>query len=508
MSIAVTQQPGATRTKDTRAHDRSITDTVRSLRELRDAESWRAQVRASYTTGGARRDAPTRYYYARLVNRLRHVVHPGSRVLDIGCGDGGMLAAMKPSVGVGIDLVASHVESARHRHPHLRFETLAAENAATLGETFDYIILSQVLTEAYDVLALLRGLRPLCHDRTRLVIVTYSRAWQPAIRAVEWLGVKRAGPPQNWLPTDEVRNLLRLAGWSQVRQLGVTLAPVRVPWVSNWLNRYAAPLPGLQSLCLNHVLVARPVSHDVTASRPPESISVVVPARNEAGHIEQLLARMPNLAPRQEVVFVEGASTDDTWPVIQRAVAAYRGPWKLAAIRQTGTGKADAVRAAFARCTGEVLMILDADLSVPPEELVVFRDALASGTAEFVNGSRMVYPMDKNAMRFLNLLGNKFFGAVFTYLLSQRFRDTLCGTKVLRRSDYDRIAAGRDYFGDFDPFGDFDLLFGAARQNLQIVDVPVHYKARQYGDTNISRFRHGLVLLRMCLFAARKIKFV
>jgi glycosyltransferase involved in cell wall biosynthesis len=235
---------------------------------------------------------------------------------------------------------------------------------------------------------------------------------------------------------------------------------------------------------------------------------VVVPARNEAGHIGRLLARLPHLAPQQEVVFVEGGSTDDTWEVICRTVDAYRGPWKVRAFRQDGRGKADAVRRAFDLCAGQVLMILDADISVPPEELVVFRDCLERGKGELINGSRMVYLMDRKAMRFLNLLGNKCFGWIFTYLLAQRFRDTLCGTKVLRRSDYLRIAENRSYFGDFDPFGDFDLLFGAARLNLKIVDVPVHYKARTYGKTNISRFRHGLTLLGMCAFAARKIKFV
>lgn len=489
--------------------NRSVTDAVRSLRRLRDAETWRAQVRSCYTQNPQAIDvASNRFYYQRLVERLRHVIHPGARVLDVGCGNGAMLAALQPGVGVGIDLVPGHIQSARKRYPELRFEVMSAEDVADIGETFDYIVVSQVLTESYDVLALLRGLRRLCHDRTRLVVVNYSRLWQPAIRAMEWLGVKRVAPPQNWLPVDELRNLLELSDWETVRQLGATLAPLAIPVVSNLINRYAAPLPLMRSLCLNHILVVRPATQRHADPQPVRSVSVVVPARNESGHIRQLIARLPNLAPRQELIFVEGGSADDTWDVIQDAVAQYRGNWTLKAIQQPGEGKADAVRAAFDICTGDVLMILDADLSVPPEELVTFRDALAGGQAEFVNGSRMVYPKDKKAMRFLNLLGNKFFGAVFTYLLSQRFRDTLCGTKVLRRTDYERIKAGRSYFGDFDPFGDFDLLFGAARQNLKIVDVPVHYKARQYGDTNISRFRHGLILLRMCLFAARKIKFV
>jgi len=487
----------------------AVACTLEVLRRGREAETWRSRVRTSYRACAGRilrRRTP--YYLQRLIARLRHVIPPGASVLDIGCGRGDMLAALAPARGLGIDLVPEFIADAERRHPQCRFECARAEDLAQLAEKFDYIVISQTLAEVYDIVALLRGLLHVSHDRTRLVIVNDSRLWQPALRLAEWLRIKPPSPPKNWVPDDEVRNLLALAGWQLIRRTGVTLLPVRVPLLSGLVNRYVANLPVAQSLCLNHVLVARPVAAEVMRQEPPESISIVVPARNEAGHIRPLLDRLPHLAPRQEVIFVEGNSRDDTWQVIQDVVRDYRGPWTLRAIRQDGTGKGDAVRKAFHQASGDVLMILDADISVPPEELTAFRDALAAGHAEFVNGSRMVYPMDKRAMRFLNLLGNKFFGAVFTGLLAQRFRDTLCGTKVLRRADYQRIAAGRAHFGDFDPFGDFDLLFGAARLNLKIVDLPVHYQARTYGETNISRFRHGLMLLRMCAFAARKIRFV
>jgi len=173
-----------------------------------------------------------------------------------------------------------------------------------------------------------------------------------------------------------------------------------------------------------------------------------------------------------------------------------------------GKGKADAVRKGFNVATGEMLMILDADLTVPPEELPRFYDALVSRHGEFINGSRLVYPLQKQSMRFLNILGNKGFSLIFTYLLGQRFKDTLCGTKVLLRTDWDKIMSGRSYFGDFDPFGDFDMIFGAAKLNLKIVEVPVHYQDRTYGTTNIQRFTHGWILLRMSFFALRKIKLI
>jgi len=166
------------------------------------------------------------------------------------------------------------------------------------------------------------------------------------------------------------------------------------------------------------------------------------------------------------------------------------------------------VRLGFTRARGEVVLILDSDMGIAPEDIPKFVDALVRGKGEMVNGSRMVYPMEGEAMRFLNMLANKAFAYLFSWVLGQQVRDTLCGTKALYREDYERIAANRAFFGDFDPFGDFDLLFGAARLNLEIVDVAVRYHERRYGQTNISRFRHGWLLLRMSVFAARKLKFV
>lgn len=448
------------------------------------------------------------YYYERLKHRIAQLVPPGARVLDLGCGAGDMLAALQPSVGVGVDVSAAMVREARLRHPQYRFHQLAAEDVATFADTFDYIIISQTLGEIHDLVALFSALRKVCHARTRLIIAHDNRLWQPMLKLAEWLGMKRPTPEVNWIPSDEVEHLLSLAGFETIRAIGLTLLPVRIPFISNAVNRWIGNLPLLHHLGLNYILVARPLEPTGAPRRKPESVSIIVPARNESGHIAAIIERLPAVAPRQEVIFVEGGSRDDTWEVIQRAVAEYCGPFQLSCMRQDGKGKGDAVRKGFAAATGEVLMIFDADLGVPPEELPAFFSALADGKGEFINGSRMVYLMDKRAMRFLNLLANKTFGGIFTYLLSQRFRDTLCGTKVLHRRDYERIAKNRAHFGDFDPFGDFDLLFGAAKLGMKIIDLPVHYAARTYGETNISRFRHGWMLLKMCFVAATKLKFV
>jgi glycosyltransferase involved in cell wall biosynthesis len=240
----------------------------------------------------------------------------------------------------------------------------------------------------------------------------------------------------------------------------------------------------------------------------PASVSIIVPSRNEAGNVQAAIDRTPLLGSQTELIFVEGGSTDGTWETIQAAIKDYRGPLKLSAYQQPGKGKADAVRLGFAKATGDILMILDADLTVPPEDLPVFYDVIARGLGDYVQGTRLVYPMDPGAMRFLNKLGNMAFSQLFTYLLGQPIKDTLCGTKVLWRRDYERIVAGRALFGDFDPFGDFDLIFGAARLNLKIVEIPVRYRERVYGETNISRWKHGWLLLKMSGVAARKLRYV
>jgi SAM-dependent methyltransferase len=444
-----------------------------------------------------------------LVRALRARVPTGLHVLEIGCGTGDLLASLEPGRGVGIDLAQSAVDAARARHKDKRLTFVQGDGSdravlERVGGPFDVILLVNVVTELADIQGTFDALRHVCHERTRLLVYSYSRLWQPVFRLAELLRIKRRpAPGQSWVPPEEVRNLLGACGYEVVLGDSQILSPVALPFVSEILNRYVAHLPVLRRLVLLYGLSARPAP---LAHRDP-SVSVVVPCRNEQGHIRPLVDRLPSLPEGSEVIFVEGHSSDDTAGEIERVIAD-NPALPLRFFRQPGHGKGDAVRAAFARAQGEVLLILDSDMGVAPEDIPKFVELIASGRAQFANGSRMVYPMQGKAMRFLNMLANRFFAALFSWLLGQQVRDTLCGTKALWRDDYERIAAARSYFGEFDPFGDFDLLFGAARLGLHIRDVPVRYHARQYGSTNISRFRHGWLLLRMSSFAARKLLFV
>jgi glycosyltransferase involved in cell wall biosynthesis len=320
------------------------------------------------------------------------------------------------------------------------------------------------------------------------------------------VGWKTPAPTSNWLSHSDLHNLFDITGLQMVRFEDRLLLPLQVPGLSPLVNRYLAKLPLVQRFALYRFYALR--RRDSPATPRPLSVSVVVPTRNEAGNVADAIARTPVMGSSTELIFVEGGSTDGTWETIENAIKEYRGPLKLSAYQQTGKGKGDAVRLGFGKATGDVLMILDADLTVPPEELPVFYDVIARGLGDFVQGTRLVYPMQPGAMRFFNRVGNQAFSHLFTYLLQQPIKDTLCGTKVLRRRDYERLAAARHVFGDFDPFGDFDLIFGAARLNLKIVEIPVRYRERLYGSTNISRWKHGWLLLKMSAVAASKIKYV
>ena len=444
-----------------------------------------------------------RAYHGLIEALHRFLVAEGASVLEIGSGGGDLLAGLRPSRGLGVDVSPRMVELARERHPELEFVVDSGEEF-TRDEQFDYVLLSDLVPFAFDLEAVLRNVRQMTHDRSRLVVHSYSQLWRPLIRLAEVLKLKPRKPIRNWVTPADLRNLLELAGFEVVSTARRILLPKRIPLLSTFVNGFLANIWPLSHLSLTWWLVARPRSVDGTGAL---STTIVVPCRNEAGMIREIIERTPDLGPETELVFVEGGSTDGTRAEIERQIAAH--PERTISLHvQTGTGKGDAVRLGFARARNELLMILDADLTVAPEDLPKFYAAVADGHAEFANGSRLVYDLQPGAMQFLNVLGNKFFSSVFSTLLQQHVKDTLCGTKVLLKSDYEKIARSRSYFGDFDPFGDFDLLLGAGRHGLKIVDVPIRYHARTYGTTNISRFRHGLALLRMAAFAFWKFRVV
>jgi SAM-dependent methyltransferase len=459
--------------------------------------------RAFYDQRAPLRDREcARAYHDYLNRHYSFLVPPGLRVLELGCGLGDLLASVKPALGFGVDFSPEMIARAQPRHPGLTFFTAEAGEFKS-PEGFDYILLSDLLNDVPDVQAVLDHARTLAHPRSRLVANVFNNLWRPVLAVAEKLGLKSPTLQQNWLSRDDLANLLHLAGWEVIKTDARILWPLRTPLLAPLLNRWLAPL--FQHFCLTVFLVARP--RPAIPRDRHYRCTVVVPARNESGNIEAAVQRIPDMGLGTDILFIEGHSRDNTWEEIERVARAY--PHRhIQLLKQNSKGKGGAVREAFARATGDLLFVLDADLTMPPEQLPKFYEVARSGYADLVNGVRLVYPMEKQAMQFLNMIANKGFGLAFSWLLGQSIKDTLCGTKVLFRTDYELIANNRSYFGDFDPFGDFDLLFGAAKLNLRIIDLPIRYQARTYGETNIQRWRHGWLLLRMVGFAARRLKFI
>ncbi|MDZ7607516.1 MAG: glycosyltransferase [Cyclobacteriaceae bacterium] len=442
------------------------------------------------------------YFWNDIVRYCNYFIPDEDTVLEVGCGNGEMLSMMNGSKKVGIDFSPEMISRAKKSYPGIDFyEQDAGE--IDLPLKFDTIVLTHATGYFVDVLRVFNSLKSVCHPKSHIIINYYNFQWEPLLLFGEWIGVKQKTPKQNWLTRRDLQTFLYLAGFETYRTTRRILLPVNIPIISWMLNKFIARLPLINKLCLNQYIFARPIT---PLPEPVYNTTIVIPARNESGNLENALRRMPRFGKHQEIIFIEGNSTDDTWEQMQQLSSKFP-EWDIKIAQQPGKDKGDAVRKGFGMATGDILMILDADLTVPPEDLPAFYEAITQNKGEFINGSRLVYPMEKNAMRILNLFGNKFFSMMFSWLLEQPIKDTLCGTKVIFRKDYEKLVKNRAFFGEFDPFGDFDLIFGAYKLNLKIVDLPIRYRERVYGETNISRFSHGFMLLRMVAYAARKIKF-
>ena len=388
-------------------------------------------------------------------------------------------------------------------------QTAASANLAEIAsgsDPVDVILFNGNFNHSTDVQGLLETVRPHIGRRGRVVVALYNSYFSWLFRLADRFGLRQGPPIITFITQADLSQLARLAGFEVVRMRPVAYVPWHFFGLGSLLNVVMPAVPGLRWLSLVTVAVLRPVN---TTVRERPSLSIVIPARNERGNIENALRRMPDFGAPTEVIFVEGHSSDGTWEEIQRVTSAWdgRAGLRVRALQQVGKGKADAVRIGFSTATGDVLTILDADLTMPPEKLTRFYDAYCHGVADFVNGTRLVYPMEGEAMRYLNRLGNVFFAKLLSFVLDVRLGDSLCGTKLVSRRDYDRFVRWRNDFGDFDPFGDFELLFPAAVLGTGIIDIPVYYRARTYGTTNIRRFRDGAILFRMSMTGLLRIKF-
>lgn len=449
------------------------------------------------------------YYYRDIEKFHQFLIQPESKVLEVGSGLGNLLASVNPSVGKGIDISPAAVNNAREKFGHLEFKIANVEEYQS-PKSYDYVVLANTISYIENIQTALQNIHSACDDSTRLVLTFHNPAWELILQFATAIGQRMPLPPLNWLSRKDIENLLDLSGFEVVSHKKRLLFPKHIPLLSWFCNKVLAPLPGINRLCLTEYIVAR-IRPGMVATRSQiqqKTCSVIIPARNEAGNVESCVSRLPRMGKHTEIIFIEGHSSDNTWDEIQRVKEKYGHEWDIKIFQQTGKGKGDAVRLGFEKASGDVLMILDSDLTVRPEELTYFFEAVASGKCEMANGCRLIYPVSGKAMPWLNRMANRFFAWLLSYLLNTKIKDSLCGTKVISKENYVKIVENRTYFGDFDPFGDFELLFGSAKLGLKIQDIPVRYVPRSYGSSNIQHVKEGIVLLKMCLYAARKMKFI
>ncbi len=447
---------------------------------------------ASKRSRDARRHA---VLYRDRIRWLKSLIPEDASVIDLGCGIGTVLSALPQAHKVGIDFSEKMIEKAKA-------DTSSTYDVDTVGalhhsQKHEYVLLLDTINYVPDVQIALEDIRKkLCEDRTRLVITTFNFLWSPIFKVGEWLHIKTRFPAQNWLSYHALENMLSLAGFEVVEHSGRILCPVSIPLIAGFFNRFIATLPVFQRLCMIQTIIARPIP----LQHPEHSVTVLSAVRNEKGNVRQIINAMPQFGTKTELLFIEGHSNDGTWEEIQQAILEYNGPLTIRGLKQPGRGKGDALHHGIRESTGDVLVIYDGDYTVHPSELPKLYHALVAGKAECVNASRLMYPMRGEAMPALNLLGNKIFSMMFSWLFGQKIVDVLSPVKAFYRSDYPRMTTRMD------PFGDFDVFLGVARQHRKIRETPVHYMERSYGTTKLSPFGHGWLLTKMFFKGARIIK--
>lgn len=446
------------------------------------------------------------YYYDDFRKMVEFTIPEGERVLYVGCGwHDALLASVNPRRGVGIDISPKLIERCKQEYPHLKFIVDDPESFV-LDEKFDYIILIGILGFCFDVQAVFQQVKKVCHSHTKVFVTHYNHIWEPIFRFAENRGLRMSQPHQNWIPMKEFQNILEVSGFEVVKKRFRMLLPIYLPFISMTFNRILANLWPFRSLCLTEMIIARPVPKQ--RKKDEISCSVIVPCKDEKGHIEQAVTRIPHMGKHTELIFIDDKSDDGTGEEIRRCMQKYQDK-DIKLLEGPGICKAECVRVGFQSASGDVLIILDADLAMAPEELPKFFDALVNGAGDFINGVRFLYPQQDMAMRMLNILGNNIFARLISFILEQPIGDTLCGTKAFFREDYWKLVRSKDMWGVRDQWGDFEQLFGASKIGLKIVDIPVHYMERTYGETKMkNRFKNGWFMLKMCIGALSKLRFI
>ena len=437
------------------------------------------------------------FYHSEQKKFISSIIRPESSVLEIGCSTGNLLEVIDAQRVVGIEISPRMAELARHKCDTDKVEIIetSLENFET-NEKFDYIILNHLLEYAYDVQGSLEKIRDFCHDDSRVIVICHNPLWEHILRGTAFLGLRMPDLNRNFKTVMDLRNFFELAGFDPY-ETGYRLAlPKRIPLFTTFFNKVLAKIPGLAVGSFSEYVIAKPKSVH-SSSKPRYSCSVIIPCFNEEGNVTLAVERTPDMGTFTEILVVDDGSSDGTKAEAEKIAA--KDPRVRVISYTPNSGKGYAVKVGFDAAKGDVLMILDADMTVRPEDMPRFFDPIDQGLADFVNGTRMIYPMENKAMGALNFIGNKGFGIILSLIMGRRATDTLCGTKAFRKKHYDTFDMTDKSWGDF------DLLLGATKQRLKVVEMPIRYMARVEGDSKMKAFQHGWRLLMVCVQAFRAV---
>ena len=458
-------------------------------------EHWKKKIVVYYNEVSDKFDFYERfnaYFYRYRRKILRRIIPPHKKILDIGCGGGDNLANLTPSRGLGLDISSHMVHLAKSRHPELEFICKDIDTYSPEEGDWEYLLAINLLLEVPDINLTLNRIHHIMSEETRLVILNHSANWEFLFRIYTFFQKWNKRINQNWLNRRDYENLFNNCGFQVIKKTKALLVPINIPILSNIINWLFHQIPFIRRFGLLDIYTLK---KRIPRERLPDfSVSVIVPCKNESENIPAIIPRMPGMGRFTEIVFVDDLSTDDTHKCMQEQKEKFPDvPVKI--VDGSGLGKGAACRKGFEAATGDILMILDADLTVPPEVLPDFFEIIQAGHAEFVNGSRQVYQLEEDSMRMANCIGNGFFAYLFSFLMGFRVNDTLCGTKVFFRKHYPLILESREFFATNDVWGDFDLLFAASRHNLMYTEHPVHYFPRTYGETKMGRRLHNAQIM-------------
>lgn len=432
-----------------------------------------------------------RYYYTQIQRLLKFLIPPGKSILYFGCYREDVIYSLDASSSVVIN---EEVDERISKNKSVEF-VHCKYHLYNPQQEYDYIILDTVIGKTENINLLLRNISSACSSHTRIIIHQENYLWRPLLNFAASFGLKKQEKTQNWLSIKDVETYLETAGFESTRVYKKNIFPLKAGFLGPILNHFFSTIPVLDFLKLDQFIVGR-FNKPFTQLKSSSSLSICLTVKDEEHNIEPIVSSLPVLCENQEILFVEGNSTDNTAKEIERMKMLF--PHKnIRLIKQPGKGQGDAIHTGFKEAKGEIIILYEGDGTSEPYDIQYFYEAIEAGRFEFIEGSRFVYPLSHKCMPLANKIGNVVFAKWFSFFLNQRTTDVLSGIKAIRKKDYEKIYNTWGFLGIPDPFGDFELLFGSARYGLKIGEIPIRYKPRVFGESKTSVFKHGWYLLKM-----------